>query len=620
LLALALFVLGLIITNARSATFSLDNYFVHANWRHGLTALETLFDPMIFWGEMGFNICLACVIAAAWIHRVPPGGEHLRIGLNGTKKLFLVSLMVTASLLSIMAVLLFAQIPDPAAALSNWWPTQASYQAPALPAILAAVAMIVAPMKRYRARSEKGARIDGTTAAIMAAAAVSWLMTCLPTWWHPRGLYNFNYQLQFIVGNVAFPVSIGLYLLTFLLKEPPTFGDGARHVRREITYLVAAISALVAIQVAGIFANGTGAPGQIFDIDIYWWWPAAHLIPYVFIVALAFTIITGTRLAVSVDPSKIPGKMLKTRKTPDVVRKIIVVACITMFILPPIAGYALDDEDPPRVLVNQVGYMPSATKRVLFQAPIGSLVPESAPFELVDDASGGVVYIGTLTRNGSYYQHGYMEGNFTSFNQTGRYHVEASINGARIAGPSFTIAEDVYDIALERAVEFFYYQRCGYEVENVVPGFAGHHACHLDDAMIFNESGLVYKNLTGGWHDAGDYNKYNSWYYTQWRVTRALADAWLDDNVTYMALPNSYDSTAPDVIDEMLWGAHYLMKCVDTIGITPATRGLVIHNVGDWNWNENKSAHTSYWGPPDRNTDNIPNTGDERAVHTGGNA
>jgi hypothetical protein len=196
----------------------------------------------------------------------------------------------------------------------------------------------------------------------------------------------------------------------------------------------------------------------------------------------------------------------------------------------------------------------------------------------------------------------------------------AGINGAKVKSPSFTIAEDVYDIALERAVEFFYYQRCGDKVDDVVPGFAGHQACHLDDAMIFNGSSLVYKNLTGGWHDAGDYNKYNSWYYTQWRVTRALADAWLDDATAYTAFPDRYDSAAPDIIDEMLWGARYLIKCVDTVGITPATRGLAIHNVADWNWNENKSAHTSYWGPPDRNTDNIPATGDERIVHTGGKA
>jgi hypothetical protein len=38
LLALAMLVLGLILTNARSATFSLDNFFINANWRHGLTA------------------------------------------------------------------------------------------------------------------------------------------------------------------------------------------------------------------------------------------------------------------------------------------------------------------------------------------------------------------------------------------------------------------------------------------------------------------------------------------------------------------------------------------------------------------------------------------------------
>nr|MDO8115355.1 glycoside hydrolase family 9 protein [Candidatus Sigynarchaeota archaeon] len=613
-------VIGLIAANARTATFSFENLFIRSTWRYGLTLLETIFDPIIFWGEIGFNISLACIIAAFWIHRVPPGGDQWRIDAKGTRNLFLFSLIITAGILAFMVILLVTTIPEPAVAISTWWPAQASYQAPAIPAIVTIAAIIIAPMKKYKKGSGQGKNIEIATLVVAAVAGISWLISCIPTWWHPRGLYNFNYQLHFIVFNVAFPISIGVFLFTFLLRDPPARGDGKTRVRAEIFYFIGALVLLVIIQVAGIFANGTGAPGQIFDMDVYWWWPMAHVFPYIFIVALACTIITGTRLVKTENAGQFLRGALNRRQVPSIVKKIIIITCIVTFIIPPIVGYATDDEDPPRLLVNQVGYLPASPKRLLFQAPTGKTVPENASFCLVSETSGATVYNGTLWKNSSYYQHWYMEGNFTTFNETGRYHAEASIDGIAVESPPFSIGTGVYDVALERAVDFFYYQRCGYEVEDVVAGFSGHHACHLDDAMIFNGSSLVYKNLTGGWHDAGDYNKYNSWYYTQWRVTRALADAWLDYKTTYSAFQDRYDSNAPDIIDEMLWGATYLLKCIDTVGIKPTTRGLIIHNIHDWNYASNRSAGASYWGPPDRNTDNIPNTGDERIVYTSGNA
>ncbi|MHA1338845.1 MAG: glycoside hydrolase family 9 protein [Promethearchaeota archaeon] len=74
--------------------------------------------------------------------------------------------------------------------------------------------------------------------------------------------------------------------------------------------------------------------------------------------------------------------------------------------------------------------------------------------------------------------------------------------------PLFKISQDVYDKAGEMAQIFFYYQRCGTNVQSIVPDYFGYKACHLDDGLYFNGSDWIYKNLTGGWHDAGDYNKY----------------------------------------------------------------------------------------------------------------
>lgn len=64
-------------------------------------------------------------------------------------------------------------------------------------------------------------------------------------------------------------------------------------------------------------------------------------------------------------------------------------------------------------------------------------------------------------------------------------------------------------------VEYYRIQRCGVNTNNAVPsGFTNrpdaealHAACHTDDAKKGSESGGN-ADMAGGWHDAGDNNKY----------------------------------------------------------------------------------------------------------------
>lgn len=630
LLALATLVAGLIDANERTASFTFEKLFVAENWRYGLSFLETIFDPLVFWGEIWFSSFIAIAIAAAWLQHVPPGSDSWSISGRTTRTLFLVSTGVVAGVLVLMAILPFTGIvPSPGAfvdTIRDWWPAQAAYQAPVLPVIAAGLLLLLAPLG---ARAGRGrARGPGTAATLLALVAlVPWCIAAIPAWWHPRGLFQFGYHFHLATTTIAFPACLAVLVLTCCLRDPPRLGDGRQHLKPGLVLLLASLGFLVLLQLIGAFATGSGAPGTMFDIEIHWWWPAAHAFTYLFTGSLVVAIVSGARLAsargipatLARAASRWVARAATSRHPGPRARAIVVASCLLAMAIPPVLGFVLNDADPPRLLVNQVGYTPSGMKRVLFQAPVGHPVPAVASFSLVHTADGEVVHQGELARLEQRYQHWYMEGAFSSFNGTGTFHVEATIGGRLVRSPSFKIEDGVYEIALQRAVDFFYYQRCGGKVHDVVPGFKGHEACHLDDAMIFNGTTMVYKNLTGGWHDAGDYNKYNSWYYTQWRVTRALADAWADGNASFLAMPRTRDASLPDIVDEMLWGANYLVKCVDTEGIAPGTMGLVIHNVVDWNYRANKSALMSYSGPPHKNTDNIPSTGDERVVFTSGN-
>ena len=72
-------------------------------------------------------------------------------------------------------------------------------------------------------------------------------------------------------------------------------------------------------------------------------------------------------------------------------------------------------------------------------------------------------------------------------------------------------ATDIYNWPFYCVTRGMYLWRCGTAVSEAFDGSQFEHgACHLDDAYLDFVGGPVGKRKdgTGGWHDAGDYNKY----------------------------------------------------------------------------------------------------------------
>jgi hypothetical protein len=105
-------------------------------------------------------------------------------------------------------------------------------------------------------------------------------------------------------------------------------------------------------------------------------------------------------------------------------------------------------------------------------------------------------------------------------------------------------------------------------------------------------------DAVGGWHDAGDYNKYNG--YTPLAVF-ALARASRHDALRSPEARSRDDSAAtlPAPADEAAWGAAWIAKMQDQ------TTGLIRGDV---------FAGYSWWGPPEDETDNRPGNDDDRPV------
>ncbi|MEM6802053.1 MAG: glycoside hydrolase family 9 protein, partial [Bacteroidota bacterium] len=159
---------------------------------------------------------------------------------------------------------------------------------------------------------------------------------------------------------------------------------------------------------------------------------------------------------------------------------------------------------------------------------------------------------------------------FSSVNVAGEYYIYDPTND--VASHPFEIGEDVYAEVLKQAVRTFFYQRSGFskQAPYTDPKWADG-ASHLgaeqdlDCRLVTNPIASTSRDLSGGWYDAGDYNKYVNFTHTV--VHNLLSayeknpDIWSDD----FNIPESGNGV-PDLLDEVKWELDWLLKMQEPDG------------------------------------------------------
>lgn len=205
----------------------------------------------------------------------------------------------------------------------------------------------------------------------------------------------------------------------------------------------------------------------------------------------------------------------------------------------------------PDIAVNQIGYLPSALKTATIK---GSGLNQTA--KLIDEKTGKSVLETKIAGGKDDADSGDKEEvfDFSSIKDEGTYHVEA---GDAIS-PSFKISKTVYDDVLKATVKMLYYQRCGQELTSDLAGDFAHGICHSDKAVLYEDSSKKL-DVSGGWHDAGDYGRYS--------VAGAVAAA--DLLLAYENYPKAFDDKVgipesgngvADVLDEAKYELDWLFK------------------------------------------------------------
>lgn len=208
----------------------------------------------------------------------------------------------------------------------------------------------------------------------------------------------------------------------------------------------------------------------------------------------------------------------------------------------------------PAININQVGYRTGDKKIAVFRDN-----SKDTKFDVVDAKTGKVVYSGNVTGAVQTASAGetVAYGDFSSVREPGTYKITAANSGESY---EFAIADDVYKDILADTIKMLYLQRCGSELDKEHAGDFAHKACHTHKAIIYGTK--TAKDVSGGWHDAGDYGRYVV------PGAKAVADLLLayedysglfTDSVGIAESGNGI----PDVLDEARYELEWMLKMQD---------------------------------------------------------
>ena len=259
------------------------------------------------------------------------------------------------------------------------------------------------------------------------------------------------------------------------------------------------------------------------------------------------------------------------------------------------------------ITVDQFGYLPDSRKVAVIRDPeVGFDAEESfTPGEwycVVQAATGEKVYRARPVA----WKSGAADASsgdrawhfdFSVVSGSGSYYVLDEERQVRSF--TFDIAPDVYNEVLRQAMRTYFYQRVGFAKEAVFAGEAwaddASHMGPLQDpecrSFFDKNNPQSERDVSGGWYDAGDYNKYTNW--TASYVTGLMKaylerpEAWGDD----YNIPESGNGV-PDILDEARWGIDHLLRLQEP-------GGAVLSIVGEDHASPPSAANgPSYYGPP----------------------
>ena len=198
------------------------------------------------------------------------------------------------------------------------------------------------------------------------------------------------------------------------------------------------------------------------------------------------------------------------------------------------------------IRTNQVGFLPKDIKTAIV---ISRINLSDKKYSIKNYNSDEIVLEKTLSLTP--YKYGDFnfcyDVDFTELNSDGNYYIE--VDGQK--SYPFAINDTIYNPVRDSLSLFFKVQRCGPTNPFL------HQPCHLSDATkVFGNDDSSAIDLTGGWHDAGDYVKFLK---TTAYTTYMLIFSYEFDKEKF-----GFDidkNNVPDILEEAKVGLDWLLRC-----------------------------------------------------------
>ena len=213
--------------------------------------------------------------------------------------------------------------------------------------------------------------------------------------------------------------------------------------------------------------------------------------------------------------------------------------------------------ESPHILVNQVGYESTKTKRAIIQANTHEPI---ATFQLIDDSTNKLVYSGKPVYSGpvAKWKHWqYYTIDFTAFTRPGVYRITATVAGHPTTSYPFVIGRNV----LEK-----------YTLSDILYYFKGQRSAgliDLADSRLPLPAAAPTKDtldLHGGWYDAtGDYGIHLSHlsfssYFNPQQVPMVVYSLLKTNELLINRTGTDYRQFLRRIMDEANYGADYLVR------------------------------------------------------------
>ena len=218
------------------------------------------------------------------------------------------------------------------------------------------------------------------------------------------------------------------------------------------------------------------------------------------------------------------------------------------------------------IRTNQLGFLPNDIKTGVILSRINL---SGIKYSVRDYNSDEILFEKNLSQ--SPYDYGKFnfcyEIDFTELKLDGKYYIQIEDQKSY----PFSIGDSIYNSVRDSLSLFFKVQRCGPTNPFL------HQPCHLSDATkVIGDNDSAKIDLTGGWHDAGDYIKFLK--------TTAYATYLMIFSYEFDKEKFSYDNdknNIPDILEEAKVGLDWLLRCnFEKYKLVSQVQGEKDHEVG----------------------------------------